>query len=87
MMIWAEDQCDDEIEAIELYSKRSEVMARHNEIAEKEMESNVLLDESMYFASLLGEKRSAMEVESSNTFYALILRPDGHIADIKSFLS
>jgi hypothetical protein len=41
----------------------------------------------MYFASLLGEKRSAMEVESSNTFYALILRPDGHIADIKSFLS
>lgn len=87
MMIWAENQCDDEIEAIELYSKRSEVMARHDQIAKEGIESNVLLDESMYFASLLGEKRSGMEIESSNTFYALLLRPDGHIADIKSFLS
>jgi len=87
MRIWAEDQCDDEIEAIELYSKRSEVMTRHDEIAKEGMESSVLLDESMYFASLLGEKRSGMEIESSNTFYALLLRPDGHIADIKSFLS
>jgi 2-polyprenyl-6-methoxyphenol hydroxylase-like FAD-dependent oxidoreductase len=87
MMIWAEDQCDDEIEAIELYSKRSEVMSRHDEIAKEGMESNVLLDESMYFASLLGENSSGMDMKSTNTFYALILRPDGHIADIKSFLS
>ena len=42
MRIWPEDQCDDEIEAIELYSKCSEFMTRHDEIAKEGMESNVM---------------------------------------------
>lgn len=84
MSDWAQHQCDVELKTIELYSRRTDARVRHDTITKEGIEVDVLLDEDRFFASLLGEEK--MESKDSTTCYALIVRPDGHIADIKSFL-
>jgi hypothetical protein len=84
MLEWAQSQNDVELKSIELYSKRLEARDRHDEIIKKGIESNVLLDERSLFAGLVSEER--MENKDDTIFYAVLVRPDGHIAAIKSFL-
>jgi 2-polyprenyl-6-methoxyphenol hydroxylase and related FAD-dependent oxidoreductases len=82
---WAQDLCPFSFDIVELYSNRLQAMEKCRSDLQKNHPSIVLLDIRHQFLDLLS--RGDDDVDVNRSFHALLVRPDGHIANLRAFKS
>jgi hypothetical protein len=82
---WANDLCPFSFDTVELYSNRLKAMEKFSHNLQKNRPSAVLLDTHDRFLDLISGEDD--DVDAKSTFHAVLVRPDGHIANLRAFKS
>lgn len=83
---WAQSHCPCSFDTVELYSNPLEAMDKVRKDTTKQSIRPVLLDIHGAFLDIIRDKDDKNVIDDA-TFYALLVRPDGHIANITSYIS
>lgn len=83
---WAQDLCPFSFDIVELYSNRLQAVEKCRADLQKNHPNIVLLDIRDQFLDLLSRGDDDVD-DVKSEFHALLVRPDGHIANLRAFKS